>query len=127
MKRQTAMWVRKAEEDWEGARDLAARTPPLRDLACFHCQQAAEKYLKAVLQERGAVIPKTHDLRDLFNLLLPHDKTLAPLRRGLLSLTRYAVEYRYPGVRATSQRMEAALRHAGRIRHEARIRLGLAP
>ena len=49
MKRQTGEWVRKAEDDWDGARNLAARTPPLIDLACFHCQQAAEKYLKALL------------------------------------------------------------------------------
>ena len=80
MKRQTAQWVRKAEEDWEGARDLAGRRPPLRDLTCFHCQQAAEKYLKALLQNVGAVVPKTHNLRDLLLLLLPHDTTLAPLR-----------------------------------------------
>lgn len=94
MKRQTALWVRKAEEDWEGAHVLASRKPPLRDLACFHCQQAAEKYLKALLQENGAVVPKTHDLRDLCNLLLPYEKTLASLRRGLRSLSRYAVDYR---------------------------------
>jgi HEPN domain-containing protein len=125
MKRQTAKWVRKAEEDWEGARDLAARKPPLRDLACFHCQQAAEKYLKALLQEIGAAIPKTHDLRKLLNLLLPHDPTLAPLRRGLLPLSRCAVEYRYPGVRATRRRMEAALRRADGVRGEMRARLGL--
>jgi hypothetical protein len=42
-------------------------------------------------------VPRTHDLEDLLDLLLPHDPTLKPLRRGLGSLTRYAVEYRYPG------------------------------
>jgi hypothetical protein len=47
------------------------------------------------------------------------------LRRGLRSLTRYAVEFRYPGVRATTQRMQAALRHAERVRRELRARLGL--
>jgi tetratricopeptide (TPR) repeat protein len=46
-------------------------TPPLRDLACFPCQQAAEKYLKALLQELGAVVPKTHDLEELLDLVLP--------------------------------------------------------
>jgi HEPN domain-containing protein len=73
MKRQTAQWVLKAEEDWAGARELAARTPPLRDLACFHCQQAAEKYLKSLLQELGAAVPKTHNLKDLLNLGLPQN------------------------------------------------------
>src|SRR5438034_1160307 len=101
MKRQTAPWVRKAEEDWAAASALAARRPPLRDTACFHCQQASEKYLKALLKEKGAAVPKTHNLKELLELLLPHDPTLAPLRRGLASLGRYAVAYRYPGQRAT--------------------------
>jgi HEPN domain-containing protein len=96
MKRQTAQWVRKAEEDWQGALALAARKPPLRDLVCFHCQQAAEKYLKAFLQDLGAVVPKTHNLKELLELLLPHDVTLTALRRALLSLGRYAETFATP-------------------------------
>jgi len=117
--------VRKAEDDWDAACELATRSPPLRDAACFHCQQAAEKYLKALLQEKGAPIPRTHDLEDLLDLLLPHDSTLAPFRRGLNALTKFAVEYRYPGVRATTNRMKVALRRAERVRSEIRARLGL--
>jgi HEPN domain-containing protein len=127
MNRQTAAWVRKANADWEGARGLAARKPPLRDLACFHCQQSAEKYLKGLLQEIGAVVPRTHDLESLLDLLLPHDRTLAPLRRILQSLTKFAVDYRYPGKGATKRGMDAAIRHAERVRREARTRLGLPP
>jgi hypothetical protein len=52
---------------------------------------------------------------------------LASLRRGLKSLSRSAVEYRYPGARATKRGMEAALRHAEGVRHESRQRLGLPP
>lgn len=127
MRRQTAKWVRKAEEDVEGARKLAAEKPPLRNLVAFHSQQAAEKYLKALLQELGVVFPKTHNLRDLLNLLLPHDRTLAPLRRALKSLTKYAVDFRYPSDNATTRQMRAALRHAERVRAEVRTRLGLPP
>jgi len=127
MKRQTAPWVRKAEADREGALDLAARTPPLWDLVCFHCQQAAEKYLKALLQELGAAVPRTHDLFDVVDLLLPHDATLLSIRRGASSLTKYAVEHRYPQKQATTRQMEAALRNAGRVRAELRARLGLRP
>src|SRR5438445_4467245 len=94
MKRQTAKWVRKAEQDWEAAHQLAGGTPPPRDVVCFHCQQAAEKYLKALLQESGMVVPRTHDLADVLDLLLPTDATLARLRRRAGSLTRYAVDYR---------------------------------
>jgi hypothetical protein len=58
-----------------------------------------------LLQELGLFAPRTHQLEDLVDLLLPHDASLAPLRRCLRSLTPYAVNYRYPGVRATTRRM----------------------
>ena len=125
MKRHTAQWINKAEEDMDVARELAARTPPPRNVACFHCQQAAEKYLKALLQELGAAVPRTHDMEDLLDLLLPHDATLAPLRRSVAGLTKYAVEYRYPGMRATTRQMQSALRIAERVGTELRDRLGL--
>jgi HEPN domain-containing protein len=80
-----------------------------------------------LLQEFGVAIPKTHDLRDLLYLLLPNDGTLSTLRPGLKSLTRYAVEYRYPGIRATTRQMNIALGRALRVRTEVRSRLGLPP
>ena len=108
-----------------GARKLAVTKPPLHDLACFHCQQAAEKYLKALLQEWGLPVPRTHNLEDLLNLLLPHDATLRRLRRGLRYLSQFAVDYRYPGLQATRRQVQAALRWMERVRQEARTRLGL--
>jgi len=127
MKRHTAQWVRKAEEDVDAARALAAQTPPRRNAACFHCQQAAEKYLKALLQELGVAVPRTHDLKQVLDLLLPHDATLAPLRRRVASVTKYAVEYRYPGMRATTRQLQAALRTMELVRAELRARLSLPP
>jgi HEPN domain-containing protein len=111
----------------EVARSLAVQPRPKRDSVCFHCQQSAEKYLKALLQELGLAVPRTHDLDDLLDLLLPHDAHLKPLRRGLFSLTRHAVEYRYPGVRARTREMQSALRIAERVRAEMRTRLQLPP
>src|SRR5262245_25791381 len=125
MKRKTAQWVRKAESDYKAARILGQRKDPSTDETCFHCQQSAEKYLKAILQELGVVIPRTHELEHLLSLLLPHDATLRTLRRGLSLLTPYAVEYRYPGRSASKRQAQSALRWATRIRQEARTRLGL--
>src|SRR5436305_425894 len=65
MKRETAKWVQKAEQDWEAAHQLAGGARPPRDVVCFHCQQATEKYLKGLLQENGLVAPRTHDLADI--------------------------------------------------------------
>ena len=63
MKPLTQEWVAKAEADLRIARHAHAMAdPPGHDAACFHAQQAAEKYLKALLQERVCPFPRTHDL-----------------------------------------------------------------
>ena len=77
MKRQTAQWVRKAEQDWEVAHKLAGESPPPQDVVCFHCQQAAEKYLKALLQESGRMVPKTHNLVDVLKPLCRLDRDVS--------------------------------------------------
>lgn len=69
----------------EGARTGArACTIGFPSVCRFHCQQSAEKYLKALLEELGAAIPKTHDLEDLADLLLTHhrgmERVVAPAR-----------------------------------------------
>jgi HEPN domain-containing protein len=76
MKAATRDWIRKTEHDYLAAVDLSLRrVRPLHDMVCFHCQQSAEKYLKASLEEASIHFPKTHDLESLLALLLP----LAPL------------------------------------------------
>jgi hypothetical protein len=72
------------------------------------------------------VVPRTHDLADILDLLLPGDTTLAPLRRKSGSLTRYAVDYRYPGMMASKRQMESAMRHVDQIRLECRRKLNLS-
>jgi HEPN domain-containing protein len=127
MNRLTAEWVRKAEADYRYARRSVPKAEPFHDQRCFHCQQAAEKYLKALLEELGVSIPRTHVLRDLLALLLPHHPSLRSLGRGLRFLTRFAVGTRYPGASATKRQTDAALRWAERVRHECRSILGLKP
>ena len=65
MKKLTAQWVRKAESDYAVARKLARGSEPHHDELCFHCQQAAEKYLKALLEENSQPIPRTHVLEGM--------------------------------------------------------------
>ncbi|MCZ7570447.1 MAG: HEPN domain-containing protein [Ardenticatenaceae bacterium] len=45
----TQGWLQKAANDLRGAEIDPAATPPLLEDAVFHCQQAAEKALKAFL------------------------------------------------------------------------------
>lgn len=89
-------WLAKAENDLLNAdNNLAAQRVPF-DTVCFHCQQAAEKMLKAFLLANGEPYPITHDLL----LILEQVRSLAPqaesLRPILALLNPYAVAIRYP-------------------------------
>jgi HEPN domain-containing protein len=117
--------VRKAEADYRLAKKLARGSEPFRDQLCFHCQQSAEKYLKALLEELGIAVAKTHDLKKLFTVLQPHYPELRSVKRGLVFLTQFAVETRYPGRSANKRESEAAFRWAERIRTSARTILKL--
>ncbi len=127
MKKTTRAWVRKAESDYRLAVQTAGGTEPFHDEVCFHCQQSAEKYLKALLEELGLAIPRTHNLDDLLGLLLPHHASLGSVRRGLIFLTDFAVGFRYPFDNASRRQAAAALRWAGKARDACRLLLGLRP
>jgi HEPN domain-containing protein len=81
--------------------------------------------LKALLEEEGATVPRTHQLLDLLSLIPTRYTGLRSLRRGLDFLTRFAVETRYPGDSATKRQADAARRWAVRVRHAAQSLLGL--
>ncbi len=125
MRRLTTQWVRKAEADWEVVSRIQNPKAALLDIICFHCQQTAEKYLKALLQERGLVGLRTHNLLQLVDLLVLGDSDLKLLSRACKSLSRFAVDYRYPGTNASSRQAQTAVRLAERIRKVIRQRLGL--
>ena len=64
------------------------------DTVCFHCQQAAEKYLKCLLTCLGIQAPRTHDLKALA-ALIPSKRPFAPRIADLVELNPYAVDVRY--------------------------------
>ena len=55
-------WMVKAWRDLETARRAATGQPPFYDVAVYHCQQAAEKAVKAFLVHHGKPYEKTHDI-----------------------------------------------------------------
>jgi len=91
-----AQWVHKAEQDYLAAEYLLREAEPLREPIAFHCQQAAEKYIKAFLVYRGTEFPKTHDIKKLLDLLAGVDAELAGDLAEEKELTPYGVEIRYP-------------------------------
>lgn len=90
-------WLKKAGQDLQAAASLLACEPPLPFPSCFHSQQAAEKYLKALLTARQVEFPKTHSIRELLNLVRTFAPSLADELGDSAALTVYGVEARYPG------------------------------
>jgi HEPN domain-containing protein len=125
MKKSTARWIKKAEKDLKLATEALGSKEKYYDHVCYLCQQAIEKYLKALLEESGLPIVKTHNLAYLLDRLVPSDKTLRKLRRGTATLSRYAVNLRYPGEDATARQARVAHAKALLFRSEIRQRLGL--
>jgi len=88
-------WVRKAEHDLEAARRIMAVEEDCPfDTVCFHCHQAAEKYLKCLLTALGVQAPRTHDLKALAGLI-PPARSFSIGVRDLVELNPYAVDVRY--------------------------------
>jgi len=90
-------WVIKAENDLltvENNLRVSENCPT--DTTCFHSQQCAEKYLKALLVHAGLDFPPTHDMRVLVTLLPEALRPTLTDNEGR-RLTRYATVTRYPG------------------------------
>ena len=100
-------WLEKVAEDFRVAEVLADLAEPLDDAICFHCQQAAEKLLKALLVSNDIRPPRTHDLEELVALLGPPPPLPADVDEALSYLTEFAVIPRYP--------VRADLRSPGRV------------
>lgn len=109
-------FMEKAEADRATAgRELAVTVNPNFDAVCFHAQQAAEKMMKAVLIERGAGFPKTHDLNVLAGLLSSCGAAWSPDPRDFNTLAPAAVDYRYPGMSAGAEDAREAVAAADRL------------
>jgi HEPN domain-containing protein len=89
-------WLQRAHDDLGAARKLLSGNDPFAATAAYHCQQAAEKALKAVIVGAADAPPKTHDLRVLIARCIRIDPALAGLRDACDELTPYATEFRYP-------------------------------
>lgn len=87
-------WIRKGDSDLADARRTVGSDGPY-DTACFHAQQAVEKYLKGLLAFHGQPLPRTHDLEELQRLCTPLLSLAEFSALDLTELSGYAVELRY--------------------------------
>lgn len=90
--RRIAAFLDLAAQDVEAARTLAATN---NRYAAYHCQQAAEKLIKAVLLHRGVESGIEHRLDILVDDLPDSDPWKSRLR-PLEIYSPYATTYRYP-------------------------------
>lgn len=90
-------WFVKAEHDLRSAKQLYAAEPPLLDTTVYHCQQTAEKSLKAYLTFSDIPFQKVHALSVLVEQCMEVDKSFTELLDIADLLTPYATAFRYPG------------------------------
>jgi HEPN domain-containing protein len=99
-------WLIKAHSDLASARKLGSDPDAYLDTAIYHCQQAAEKALKALLVYHDQRFEKTHDLRHLLGLAVGYQPSLSTLTHSAAQLNPYAVAFRYPDERMEPSREE---------------------
>lgn len=90
-------WLAKAAQDLRAAEFERAAEPPLAADIVFHCQQSAEKAMKAFLAWHDRPFRKTHNLVELGEQCAAIDPQLEPVLRRAAGLTEYAWKFRYPG------------------------------
>ena len=118
-------WIAYAEEDFNATKTLLSLKKPLRAAVCFHAQQCAEKYLKALLILKDVDFPKTHDLPSLNTLCNQNDILTGFDPQQLADLTKHAVQARYPGSQPTLEEAKETFKFAKTVRRFARSFLGL--
>ena len=100
---QAQLLLRKAEADLALVDEVLGSPRIADDTIGFHCQQAAEKLLKALLSELGVPYPRTHNLRFLMDLLADNGHSLPPDLTDLDVLTPYGTLFRYEDVGADAR------------------------
>lgn len=124
MREITKEWIFKAEGDYRSAEVLLYQIEiPEIDTACFHCQQCAEKYVKAFLNEHDVDFPRNHDLVRLLGLCLVVDDSFEKIRDNLRRLENYGVIIRYPGLTVPLEMAHEAFENTNQVREFIRKKL----
>jgi HEPN domain-containing protein len=95
MQKTVEAWVEFADTDLLAVSEILER-PELTNIVAFHCQQAIEKYFKALILETGKPLPKIHNLLTLYGTVkeimdLGLDENL------LATVNDVYLDSRYPG------------------------------
>ncbi|MBW8333553.1 MAG: HEPN domain-containing protein [Prolixibacteraceae bacterium] len=104
-------WMEKADHDLGSAKVIYLHLPEYFDTIAFHCQQAVEKYLKAVLIYYHIDFLRSHDLIYLLELLSAKIEVDDSKFKKAFSLNNFGVQIRYPNkiVKLSKEEIEAAI------------------
>jgi HEPN domain-containing protein len=111
-------WIRYAQMDYDAAKNMSELHNPVPlEIVCYHCQQSAEKILKAYTIAKGEEIIRTHDLETLLERCIVYDVGFETLANVCSSLAIHAVFSRYPiGEDSVNEKdMHDALAYAAKI------------
>ena len=120
-------WFRKADSDLRVAELALADDEPLAEIACFHAQQCAEKYLKGYLTAKGIPFKFVHELAYLVRLCIKADPDFSFLLQSAAELQDYATDARYPSEEfepPTPDEAREAIKRAAHISDYVRSKLG---
>jgi HEPN domain-containing protein len=117
MKEATRVWIAKANKDL-GTAGFALQSVdgPLPVTTAFHCQSAAEKYLKAFLQEHGVAYSSQHNLTPLLESCISIDRSFEGLRPDIHRLEGYSIASRYPKASNSAEFRTEAMDTAKRVK-----------
>ena len=110
-------WIDYAQRDLESAKYLLSMRPIPLEIVCYHCQQAAEKFLKSFLISNIEQIKRIHDLQYLCKLCIQFDSSFSTLEDACIDLTEYCIQARYPfHIDIEESDMRLAIKNAELIR-----------
>jgi HEPN domain-containing protein len=111
-------WRILAERDMAVADHLANNMVPIpTEIIAFHCQQAAEKYLKGVLTVFGEEPPYIHDLDRLCKLAEKYRSSFASIASLCTIINYFSSQPRYDrGVDLSEADMRLVLEHTKTIK-----------
>ena len=88
-------WIDKADEDF-GFASLSLEQTSYFSQVCFHFQQAAEKYLKALIVAHDLELRRIHNLMELFVISKKAVPEVDSLKESCAYLNPYYIDTRYP-------------------------------
>jgi HEPN domain-containing protein len=114
-------WIEKGDHDLGTAQVTFLYLPKYSDTIAFHCQQAAEKYLKGYLLFLDLPFQKKHSLNYLLGLISTRTQVPDEIYDSASILEDFAVEIMYPdtSVELSDQDIPQAFQIAKLIREYA--------